>query len=141
MPERKYSKEGLAIFTKKGKLKWGFNSHSQFAIWACYHIVKTDENKVLFFGFGYFPVCELNIDFLTVEEIVIPIDYFVDSVSCQDKKIYWKNSNSIFCFDREKNDLKLVREFAKKDRRMLLRDYLVAIDKDGYTLEKVGELI
>ena len=98
MVQSKYSKEGLAIFNKQGRLVWGFNSNSEYELWDCYHIVKTDKNKVLFFGYGRLPVCELNIDFLTVEDIGLPIDVFVHDVSCVDNKLFWKNTKNVFLF-------------------------------------------
>lgn len=137
MAQKKYSKEGLALFNKKGIMKWGFNSNSKFEIWDCYQIVKTGHNKVLFFGYGKLPVCELDIDFLKVEEVAIPIEPYVDSVSSKDNKLYWKNSTSVFCFDRELKELKQVRKFSKRDRRALLDDTMITISKDGYQLEKL----
>ena len=137
MAQKKYSKEGLAIFNKKGKMTWGFNSNSEFEIWDCYQVVKTDRNKVLFFGYGKFPICELNIDFLTIEEVDLPINVSVDSISCSGSELYWKNSKEVFCFKRENNELKKVRTFTKKDRRVLLEDSLITITKDGYELEKI----
>lgn len=119
MAQKRYSKEGLAVFNKKGDMIWGFNSNSKFEIWDCYQIIKTAKNKVLFFGYGKFPICELNIDFLTVEEVDIPIEVIVDYVSCIDNELYWKNSKEIYCFNRDNKDLKQVRKFIKKDKRSL----------------------
>ncbi|WP_136666924.1 hypothetical protein [Flavobacterium sp. H122] len=100
-------------------------------------MVKTNRNKVLFFGYGKFPICELDIDFLTIEEVELPIDVFVDSISCLDNELFWKNSKEVFCFNREINELKKVRTFTKKDRRVLLKDSLITVTKDGYELEKI----
>lgn len=137
MAQKKYAKEGLAIFNKKGKMTWGFNSNSEYKIWDCYHIIKTDKNKVFFFGYGKFPICELNVDFLTLEEVDIPIDTFVDSISYLNNNLYWKNSKEVFCFNRIKQDLQKIRTFAKKDQRLLLGDSLLTITKDGFGLEKI----
>lgn len=141
MPKKKFSKEGLAVFHKKGEMIWGVNSNSEFEIWDCYHIVKTDNNKVLFFGYGKFPICELNIDFLKVEKVDIPIKGLVNSISCVDNKLYWKSSTGLFCFNRNDNDLKQIRKFSKKDNRFLLKDSLVTINKDGFEFEKINNTI
>jgi hypothetical protein len=137
MAQKKFSKEGLAIFNMKGIMTWGFNSNSEYEIWDCYQVVRTDRDKVLFFGYGKFPICELNIDFLTLEEIDIPVGGSVDSVSCENNYLYWKNSKEVYCFNRDSLELKKVLEFTKKDRRMLLGDGLVSITKDGFELEKI----
>lgn len=141
MTQKKHSKEGLAIFNKKGKMLWGFNSISEHQIWDCYQIVKTAENKVLFFGYGKSPICELNIDVFTIEEIELPINTFVDSISCLDNELYYKNSKEVFCFKRKNNEVKRIRTFAKKDRRALLENSLITITKDGYKLEKIKSTI
>lgn len=137
MTQKKYSKEGLTLFNKKGKMIWGFNSNSEFEIWDCYQVVKTGRNKVLFFGYGKFPICELNIDFLTIKEVELPINVSVDSISCLGNELYWKDSKGVFCFKRKNNELKKIRTFTKKDRRVLLEDNLITLTKDGYELDKI----
>ncbi|MFY0672347.1 MAG: hypothetical protein JXQ87_03030 [Bacteroidia bacterium] len=138
MAQKEYSKEGLAIFNKDGKMKWGFNSNTEFEILDCYQIVKSDWNKVIFFGYGKFPICELNIDFLTIKELQIPIDIFVESISYSKNKLYWKNSKEVFCFNFDNNEFQKIREFEKKDNRRLIGNSLLNLTKNGYELEKIN---
>lgn len=139
MAQKKFSKEGLIIFNKKGKMIWGFNSNTPFEIWDCYHIIKTGIDKVLFFGYGKFPICELDINFQTIEEIEIPFERFgsIESISCFDNKIFWKTAKEVLCFDRSDNSLRQLKEFDKKDKRKLLKNSLLLIKKEGFEIERI----
>jgi len=140
MQEKRISKEGLAIFHKSGKFLWGFNSNSKYQIWDCYHIVKTGADKVLFFGYGKFPMLELNINSQTFAEVNIPIESGIDSLSCSGNKIYWRTSTQVFSYERSNNRLETFQKLDKQDKRILVGDQLVQITKDGIVLEKIDKL-
>ncbi len=137
MEQRNFSKEGVAIFNKKGEMIWGFNSNTKFEIWDCYHIVKTRINKVLFFGYGKFPICELDINFQTIEEIQIPLKKFtsIQSISYVDNKLFLKTSREIICFDIKNNYFQKFLDFNEKDKRVLLKNSLLSVKKGGFEIE------
>lgn len=141
MAGKKMAKEGLVIFNKKGKMVWGFNSNNKYQIWDCYHTIKTAPNKALFFGYGQFPMLELNTDFKTIAEVQIPIDPYVDSVSSHENILYWKKSSLLYAYNRCNDKLYKYEKFNTKDRRKLANNYLTQTTNKGLILEKINEQV
>lgn len=137
MEKKNISQEGLVIFNKRGKILYGFNSKSEFEIWDCYHTIKTDSDKVLFFGYGKLPVLELNLNYYTLTEAKIPVDFYADSISYFNEKLYWKKSNQLWIWDKNLKTKTIQKLSQKKDKRFLVKDNLVSLSEKGYEFEKI----
>lgn len=137
MGEKNISNEGLVVFNKKGKPLYSFNSRNKgkYRIWDCYQMIKTEVDKILFYGYGKLPILEMDINQYSISELDIPIDIFVDSISSFKNEIIWKKSNKLWIWNKlTKINTELILS-EKKDRRFLIGNHLVQLNKDGFEFE------